>query len=84
MANLNDYFGCFRLNLKIPVFQWYKRFFKAALCPGWNVQSRSQRLLFVKKVANIDIFSRILVMSWNTIHDTADIFVYTKVHAKRR
>ena len=37
MANLNDYFGCFRLNLKIPVFQWYKRFFKAALCPGWNV-----------------------------------------------
>ena len=37
MASLNDYFGSFWLSLKIAVFQCEERFFKVALCPGWNV-----------------------------------------------
>ena len=43
-------------------------------------QSHSKHLLFRKKVSNIGPFLTILVIKWNTIHDVADISVYTKMH----
>ena len=47
------------------------------------LQSRSQRLLFGKKVENIGIF--LTNFTHKLEHaDAADIFVYTKMHAKRR
>ena len=47
------------------------------------LQARSQRLLFGKKVGTIGLF--LTNFSHKLEHaDAADIFVYTKIHARRR
>ena len=57
MASLIDYFGCFRFSLKSTVYQSQENFLKQCCAKDRMLQYRSQRLLFEKKVGNIDPFS---------------------------
>ena len=80
-SNLIEYvLLVFDLTWKIRFFRAKKDFLKQHCAHDGMLQPR---FLPEKKVNIGPYFWRILVISWNTIHDTAAIFVYTNMHAKK-
>ena len=78
------FFVVFNLTWKVRFFRAKKDFLKQHCAQDGMLQPRSQWFLPGKKVRNIGLyFWQVLIISWDTIHDTATIFVYTKMHAKR-
>ena len=85
MANRTDYFLLsFDLTWKVRFLRAKKDFLKRRFAQDGMLQPGSLGFLPWKKVGNIGpYFWYVLVISWNTIHDTTGIFVYTKMHAKK-
>ena len=85
MANLIEYFLLvFDLTWKLQFVRAKKDFLKQRCAHDGMLQLCFQRYLLGKKVGNIGpYFRRVLVLSWNTIHDRAVIFVCTKMHPKK-